>query len=206
MGFRGPSCRDHYSISTLSVILDYLTDTSIAPLQRELVEIPDPFCSDISCDVMEFLESALLIKAENVPFEKLSAAKEKVKEVLGNLANGKEAIDMNRLGVVIHRKILDSKNRFENYPHDTFADAIVGDFLYSAKPEDLQARLSTIQDLEKLRHEPVNYWLAFLKKYFISTPSVVVSDKNKIFKKEHVIKKKLSKFLLIACSFFSCLL
>ena len=175
MGVRGPSCRDHYSLSTLSVILDYLTDTSIAPLQRELVEIPDPFCSDISGDVMEFLESAILIKAENVPFDKLSAAKEKVKEVLGNLANGKEAIDMNRLGVVIHRKILDTKNRFENYPHDTFADAIVGDFLYSCKPEDLQARLSTIQDLEKLRNEPVDYWLAFLKKYFILAPSVMVS-------------------------------
>lgn len=175
MGFRGPSCKDLYSLSALSVILDYLTDTSIAPLQRELVEIPDPFCSDISCDVMGFLESSLLIKAENVPFEKLSAAKEKIKEVLGNLANGKEAIDMNRLGVVIHRKILDTKNRFENHPHDTFADAIVGDFLYSSKPQDLQARLSTIQDLEKLRQEPVDYWLAFLKKYFISSPSVLVS-------------------------------
>lgn len=175
MGFRGPSCRDHYSLSALSVILDYLTDTSIAPLQRELVEIPDPFCSDISSDVMEFLESAFLIKAENVPFEKLSAAKGKVKEVLGNLANGKEAIDMKRLGVVIHRKILDTKNRFENYPHDTFADAIVGDFLYSCKPEDLQARLSTIQDLERLQHEAVDYWLAFLKEYFISSPSVMVS-------------------------------
>lgn len=175
MGFRGPSCRDHYSLTALSVILDYLTDTSIAPLQQELVEIADPFCSDISCDVMEFLESAFLIKAENVPFEKLSEAKGKVKEVLGNLANGKEAIDMKRLGVVIHRKILDTKNRFENYPHDTFADAIVGDFLYSSKPEDLQARLNTIQDLEKLQHESVDYWLALLKKYFISSPSVVVS-------------------------------
>lgn len=175
MGFRGPSCRDHYSLSALSVILDYLTDTSIAPLQRELVEIPDPFCSDIACDVMEFLESSFLIKAENVPFEKLSAAKQKIKEVLENLATGKEAIDMKRLGVVIHRKILDTKNRFENRPHDTFADAIVGDFLYSSKSEDLQTRLSTIQELEKLRQESVDYWVTFLKKYFISSPSVVVS-------------------------------
>lgn len=175
MGFRGPPCKDFYSLSALSIILDYLTDTSIAPLQRELVEIPDPFCSDISCDTMTFLASSFLIKAENVPFDKLSAANEKIKEVLGNLAIGKEPIDMNRLGVVIHRKILDTKNRFENYPHDTFADAIVGDFLYSLRPEDLQARLNTIQDLEKLRQEPVDYWLTFLKKYFISSPSVVVS-------------------------------
>ena len=140
-----------------------------------MVEIPDPFCSDISGDVLEFLESCLVIKAENVPFEKLSAAKEKIKEVLGNLADGKEAIDMERLGVVIHRKILDTKNRFENHPHDTFADAIVGDFLYSTKPEELHTRLSTIQYLEKLRQEPVDYWVAFLKKYFVSSHSVAVS-------------------------------
>lgn len=178
VGFRGPHCSDRYSLSALSVMLDYLTDTSIAPLQRELVEIPDPFCSDISCDVEEFLETALIIKAENVPFEKLSATKDKIKEVLGNLVDGKEAIDMDRLGVVIHRKILDTKNRFENHPHDTFADAIVGDFLYSSKPEDLQTRLNIIQDLDKLRKEPVNYWLDFLKKYFISSPGVVVRRKD----------------------------
>ena len=175
MGFRGPACSDRYSLSALSVMLHYLTDTSIAPLQRELVEIPDPFCSDISCDVLEFLESSLLIKAENVPFEKLSATKDKIKEILGNLAHGKEAIDMKRLGVVVHRKILDTKNRFENRPHDTFADALVGDFLYSSRSEDLRVRLGTIEHLEKLQHEPVNYWVAFLKKYFISSPSVVVS-------------------------------
>ena len=139
------------------------------------MEIPNPFCSDISCDVLEFLETSLLIKAENVPFEKLSATKEKIKEVLGNLAEGKEAIDMKRLGVVVHRKILDIKNKFENHPHDTFADAIVGDFLYSTKTEDLKTRLSIIQDLEKLRQEPVDYWVAFLRKYFISSPSVVAS-------------------------------
>lgn len=175
IGCRGPACCDHYSLSALSVLLDYLTDTSIAPLQRELVEIPDPYCSDISCDVLEFLESSLLIKAENVPFEKLSATKDKIKEVLRNLADGKEAIDMKRLGVVIHRKILDTKNRFENRPHDTFAFGILGDFLYSSKPEDLQTRLNTIQYLEKLRQEPVDYWVNFLKRYFISSPSVVVS-------------------------------
>ena len=167
LGFRGPSCEDHYSLATLSVILDYLTDTSIAPLQRELVEIPDPFCSDIGCHELEFLESAFLIKAENVPFDKLLAAKEKIKEVLGNLVGGREVIDMERLNVVIHRKILDTKNKFENHPHDTFADVLVGDFLYSTKSEDLKERMEIIQCLEKLRQESVTFWVDFLKKYFI---------------------------------------
>lgn len=100
------------------------------------MEILDLFCSDILCDIMEFLESVFVIKVENVFFEKFFVVKEKVKEVLGNLSNGKEVIDMNRFGVVIYRKILDLKNRFENYFYDIFVDVIVGDFLYLVKLED----------------------------------------------------------------------
>ena len=174
LGFRGPICSDRYGMTALSVILDYLTDTPIAPLQRDLVEIPDPFCSDISCDILEYLESCLVIKAKNVPFGKLNATKEKIKQVLGNLAEGKEVIDMSRMGVVIHRKILDTKNNFENHPHDTFADAIVSDFLYSTRAEDLHSRLGIIQDLEKLQKETVDYWVAVLKNYFSKSSSSVV--------------------------------
>ena len=181
VGFRGPQCQDRYSLNALSVLLDYLSDTSIAPLQRELVEISDPFCSDISCDVLEFSRSCFVIKAENVPFEKLSAAKEKIREVLQNLADGKEALDMKRMAVVVHRKILDVKNRFENHPHDTFADALVADFLYSSKPEDLQTALSIVQDLEKLSREPVGFWLAFFRTYCTSAACVVVSLNFRFF-------------------------
>ncbi|XP_015753163.1 PREDICTED: uncharacterized protein C05D11.1-like [Acropora digitifera] len=173
-GFRGPPGMDRYNVSAVSVMLDYLSDTSIAPLQRELVEIQDPFCSDISCDVLEFSETSLLLKAANVPFEKLSATKDKIKEVLGNIADGKEAIDMKRMSVVIHRKILETKDKFEKNPHDTFADIIIGDFLYSSKPEELQARANVIQDLEKLQSEPVNFWVSCLNKYFVLSPSVVI--------------------------------
>ena len=175
VGFRGPPCIDRYSVSAVSVMLDYLSDTSIAPLQRELVEIQDPFCSDISCDLLEFSETSLLLKAANVPFEKLSATKDKIKEVLGNIADGKEAINMERMSVVIHRRILDTKDKFEKNPHDTFADIIVADFLYSSKPEELQTRANVIQDLEKLKNESVNFWVSCLRKYFVSSPSVVVS-------------------------------
>ena len=175
VGFRGPPCIDRYSVSAVSVMLDYLSDTSIAPLQRELVEIQDPFCSDISCDLLEFSETSLLLKAANVPFEKLSATKDKIKEVLGNIADGKEAINMERMSVVIHRRILDTKDKFEKNPHDTFADIIVADFLYSSKLEELQTRANVFQDLEKLKNESVNFWVSCLKKYFVSSPSVVVS-------------------------------
>ena len=29
------------------MLFEYLTDTPVAPLQRELVEVQDPYCSDV---------------------------------------------------------------------------------------------------------------------------------------------------------------
>ena len=39
--------QEYYEIAALSIIMQYLTETSAADLQKELVEIPDPFCSDV---------------------------------------------------------------------------------------------------------------------------------------------------------------
>lgn len=100
------------------------------------MEILDFFCSDIFCDVLEFFVIFLFLKVENVLFEKLFVIKEKIKEVLGNIVDGKEFIDMKCMGVVIYCKILDIKNKFENCLYDIFVDIIVSDFLYFFKLED----------------------------------------------------------------------
>ena len=35
-------------MTAMLIVLEYLTDTAVAPLQRDFVEIEDPFCSDVS--------------------------------------------------------------------------------------------------------------------------------------------------------------
>eukprot|EP00795_Rhopilema_esculentum_P010840 gene10840-19657_t len=47
MGWRGPHVQEYYELAALDILMQYLTDTSAAPLQKELVEIEDPLCSDI---------------------------------------------------------------------------------------------------------------------------------------------------------------
>ena len=37
------------------MLFKYLTDTSVAPLQQELVEIEEPFCGDVSAFVLSVL-------------------------------------------------------------------------------------------------------------------------------------------------------
>ena len=35
-------------MAALQVLMEYLTDTSVAPLQRDFVERDDPFCNRVS--------------------------------------------------------------------------------------------------------------------------------------------------------------
>lgn len=46
--WRGPSAvTEVYSFTACLVLLKYLTDTSVAPLQKEFVEIEDPYASSV---------------------------------------------------------------------------------------------------------------------------------------------------------------
>ncbi len=48
IAWRGPPAKDQYTVTALYVMMEYLTDTAVAPLQREFVEIEDPYCSRVS--------------------------------------------------------------------------------------------------------------------------------------------------------------
>lgn len=61
----------------MGVLLEYLTDTPVAPLQRDLVEVDDPFCSDVSQLVLENAETCVGFTLTGVPSDKLGAVKDK---------------------------------------------------------------------------------------------------------------------------------
>ena len=41
------SVQEFYKMSAIMVLMEYLTDTAVAPLQRDFVEVPDPYCSKV---------------------------------------------------------------------------------------------------------------------------------------------------------------
>lgn len=77
----------------------------MSPLQRDLVEIKDPFASQVSYSLVENSVSALFVMLENVPMDKLDSVKGKVDEVFNLIITEKEAIDLPRLQSVINRQV-----------------------------------------------------------------------------------------------------
>ncbi|XP_026679888.1 uncharacterized protein C05D11.1 [Diaphorina citri] len=51
IGWRGPSAvTELYKLTACAVLLKYLTDTPVSPLPKEFVDIPDPYCSEVSSE------------------------------------------------------------------------------------------------------------------------------------------------------------
>ncbi|XP_077994627.1 uncharacterized protein C05D11.1-like [Glandiceps talaboti] len=174
MAWRGPQAKDLYLMSANMILLEYLTDTAVAPLQRDFVEIDDPYCSKVRYSVIENTESCFYVKFDNVPCAKLQLIKEKMLAVLKLIADGTEAIDIKRLNSIIHKQVLEALNNMEDKPHDTFAFIIIGDALYGDTQEDLEGRLNQITDFKKLSQEPVDFWTQLLDKHYIKQPCVTI--------------------------------
>ncbi|XP_047134404.1 uncharacterized protein C05D11.1 isoform X1 [Hydra vulgaris] len=174
MGWRGPNVLDYYGITALNILLIYLTESTISPLQRELVQCEEPMCGDVNVCMMENKESSFYILTDNVPKENIFLIKEKVLDICQNIANGNEAIDMERMVDVIHKAILEEMNALEDHPHDTLSHLVIGDFLFSAENDDLQSYVNKVGRLKNLKQENADFWVELLKKYIVDQKMVVV--------------------------------
>lgn len=89
MGWRGPLCAsENLKLTACSVLLRYLSDTSVSPLQREFVEIADPYASQVAFNIYENSESFLHFTFENVPMNKIDLIPDKLHTILKNVAEG----------------------------------------------------------------------------------------------------------------------
>lgn len=142
VGWRGPqSASEQTTLTACSVLLRYLTNTSISPLQRDFVEVDDPLASTISYALTENMESLLYIEFENVPIGKLDDIKPKLMGQLARMAKGSETFDMTRIKTIVEKMILEAYCSLEDSPHDTAAFMIIGDVLYGQKEEDVSVEL-----------------------------------------------------------------
>lgn len=138
VGWRGPNCtKENLKLTACSILLRYLSETSVSPLQREMVEISDPFASTVSYNIIENYESAISFTFENVPLDKVDLVYEKMKSILENISNGTEKFDMNRLQNVLERSILEYFSSLESNPHEALAFAAIADSLYGERSEDV---------------------------------------------------------------------
>ncbi|XP_037047629.1 uncharacterized protein C05D11.1-like [Bradysia coprophila] len=191
IGWRGPKCTtENLKLTSCSVLMRYLSDTSVSPLQREFVEIPDPFASQISFNIVENTESLLYFTFENVPLDKIEAILPKLQSILKNIADGIEKIDTNRLRNILERSILEYLSNLESNPHEAISFMVIGDVLYGNTPDDFDMRLNVHKQLEYLQTVNESYWLDLLKEYMIDSKYAVIKGYPSIAEQQRIAQDK----------------
>ncbi|EEB10863.1 conserved hypothetical protein [Pediculus humanus corporis] len=178
IGWRGPSAVHlYYEMSACSTLLRYLTDTSISWLQKEFVEIDDPFASTVTFSLQENSIPVFYMIFENVPLNKLELIRPKLEKSLLNFYESDDSLSLPRLKSLIEKQKAETLTSLENQPHDSIAFMIIGDMLHGNTTEDLKRRLNAKDLLNRMLIEPKDFWKRLLKKYFIDSPKVTVMGK-----------------------------
>ncbi|XP_076436922.1 uncharacterized protein C05D11.1-like [Babylonia areolata] len=174
VAWRGPQAKDQYTFEALNILLDYLSETAISPLQRDFVEIEEPYCSQVCQFVIENSVCCFGFNFQNVDSKFLKEISPKLDQVLSGIAEGGETLDMQRMGNILHRRVLDALNSLEDDNHDAVACMIIGQFLYGDTQDDFEVRLNTISSRQRLKQEGEAFWLDMLKRFTQGVPKVVV--------------------------------
>ncbi|CAH0404705.1 unnamed protein product [Chilo suppressalis] len=176
-GWRGPLLTSPTAMKDLTgcaVLLRYLCDTAAAPLQRCLVEREDALAGDVSYNLTENIASLIKIELDNVPMDKLEAARDEAKKCLASVRSGEITIDMDRMKRLLKKQLRESLAGLESDPHHAVAFRCIGDALYSQNEKDFVLRMNPQQSIQELLDEDDTYWLGLLREYFTDQHVLIV--------------------------------
>jgi len=179
VSWRAPKSKDLYPMTALGILLEYLTDTAVSPLQKEFVEKLPPLANHVSYSIIENSEGIFYVHFRNVPTERLEEIPSKLEEILKRIAeeNDEEAFDLQRMRNEVKRKITKTLNLFEDDPHEHIAGVIIGYFLYGNSSEELESRLNDVVMMRKMETEPASFWQGLVQSLMIDQNHVIIRGK-----------------------------
>ncbi|CAG7825781.1 unnamed protein product [Allacma fusca] len=202
VGFRGPSAiRELPEVHAARILLDYLTDSTVSPLEKEFVENDDPLASSISFSEMENSQTTFYLELEGVPLESTSEIAPRIRKTLTKQL---KEFDMERMKDVIRKSYLEEMSAMENTPHNSIAYACIGDFLYSEDASSVHAfeqRVSVGKILQRLMDEPSTFWTERLQKMILDQNWVTIQAKpskdqyeQQMKQEEAMVEERMYKF------------
>ncbi|KAK6511363.1 hypothetical protein TWF481_000281 [Arthrobotrys musiformis] len=171
VGYLGPSCVDQKHWAALEVIGSYLAGSSVSVLEKQMVEIPEPYTSGVVWSTEERPNTVIWVELGSVPVDRLEDAEKKLFEVLSKTVE--EPLDLDYLKDCLNRSKRQRKFNVENDSH-FFTTPVIYDFLFASRDgSDLiqVQNLDVYDDLEKWTEEQ---WRQYIKKWLVDNPHVSI--------------------------------
>jgi len=172
ISWRSCAWSDFLQRNALYVLMSYLTDSAVAPLQKEFVESEDAVCGDLSFSTSEGVECCVYLMFKNVETEDMDDIKPQLFELLNEIV--KEGIDMKRMKSVIKQKRVKFLSGIEEDPHNSFSMEMISDFIYATNENQLLESLNEIKHLEILETKDSQFWVDMIQTQLIDKPSCTI--------------------------------
>ncbi|SCU81509.1 LAMI_0B06546g1_1 [Lachancea mirantina] len=169
----GPFYESHTENLAVSLIMDYFTETSLAPFNKELIEVKEP-CSNFTENwTDDYMRTILNLNFHGVPADKLQATRTKILNILQT-----HKIDLQRMKQVLENEKWEYILKCEKMGATTLGQICITDFLYG--PEDgriLESSLATLADYDLLSQWSQAQWQDLLQVTFLDNKPVIVLGK-----------------------------
>jgi len=175
VAWRAAPWRQFKEVTALHVLHTYLTESEVSLLHREFVEggeAGEPLCSALSCGLIENSETFQFCCFDAVAADKIDEVKPRLIQVLEGLCE--TGIDMDRMASVLARFEAKHLNALEDNPHDTLSHYLIQTFLFAQAPADAEQKLSTMFQASALCSLSSADWVAMVRSFFLTPPSVCV--------------------------------
>ena len=170
----------------VSMLLEYYTESSISPFNKEMIEIEDPYANSVDYYTDDYLRTIINLNLHGVPTEKLDITVKKAIELMTT-----HKFDLERMKQVIENSKWDYVLRCEKTPSDTLSQAVISDFLYGKTDgSSLVETLKNLNDYDRIINNwTVQDWEKLRDEIFVENKPVVVIGKpsakmNEVLEKE----------------------
>lgn len=102
MAWAGPAFNEFLTRQAINILNSYLTTSAVSPLRKDIVEIDDPYATDLWFEVLDQTTCVPYLTLSGVPAAKLEEAGPKVKAILRDVIES--GIDMQQLQSVLQRE------------------------------------------------------------------------------------------------------
>ncbi len=198
ISWMGPEYSNILDDLAIDILGSYLTESSIDPLQREIVEIDDPLANYVSIYPTTYVNNITQLSLGGVPTEKLKECEFKVNQVIKSQTI-LENFDLNRIKDIVESSKLKYILQAEK-SSNSLAESIISDFLYGKEDgSELKSQTADLKEYDILSNWTSEQWINILRKYFVenkhistlSKPSKELYEKSQVDEKKRIETRKL---------------
>ncbi|SCU91387.1 LAFA_0F03444g1_1 [Lachancea sp. 'fantastica'] len=182
---------EHLSDLAVSILMDYFTETALAPFNSQLVEIDEPLANLAEYWTDDFMRTIVNLNFHGVPVERMHDAKEKILDILQS-----HKIDFARIKQVIENGKWEYVLKCEKNGLTILSQTCITDFIYGDdRGAILEASLKDLSDFDTLAGWSQEQWQSLLTALFVDNKPVIVLGKPSVtlYKRLEEQKKRRTK-------------